>query len=653
MATYDTPESEDFHSLPPNDTDDDSAQHEGMEPPTHPVPALQAAFEESIVESTADDDLPRRPSDRDAEARRQKLLSSKQYDSSQNSRWNQKPYAQHHPLAKLLAQIIFGMHLLQQEQAKSDQEVVKILQTHVNEVDCFLERTSEDFELAIKDIEERIRFLNLPMKHLEVFNTMLDEKKFRTQLLDGNEKIEGIISRTTEAMNAALLDIQTGLDVNKELSRYLNSIHDAWPRGNKAISDVFGAMRGNEQGWTGYLRDLQGKGRELWSNLARLGQVIAEMSRLAAAASRRNKAQRDKLPPSGAKSAPNSPGLRSKFTPDATPPPLPSSPLARSASLNKPLPKEPQIVAGAAQVGKANGVHPVPFAERFEKPRNTPQSPDAKKLLMVSNAAPVRPKLSDGAVRRKQARAANERQINAELIDFLKHSSLLGSNPPETMQNPLARTPERKPVRSQSQGTNLMLDTRVPERKKNGSGRSLSQGAVETAPKAQSKPGALPAISENQKPAAYQPNGPQSPPRRSAFARRLSRRMRHINSMDVPTADQAQSDLNQYHNFSSSTSEKAASPPVDSAYEASIEKPSVPGEPSEGGGIEQDQRANSRGFALFPKVTEPTTPVALTPVKQPAWADDHKSTATSMSKGRSLNGLRKYFHLRKGSGMGT
>lgn len=522
MTMQYSPESEDYYSLSGNEPEDeeDDAESEAMEPPVHPVPAMQAAFEESIVESTQDDEAPRHSHERDAEVRRQKLLNSQQYDESLNSRWNQRTTAQHHPLVKLLAQIIFGMHLLQQEQAKSEEEVVRILQTHVHEVDSFLERTSEDFDLAIKDIEERIRFLKLPMKHLEVFNTMLDEKKFRTQLLDGNEKIEKIIERTAAAMNAALMDVETGIQGNRELSRYLDSVHDKWPREKRAISDVFGAMRGNEQGWMGYLRDLQAKGKTLGKNLERLGQVIAHMSKLAAAASRRNKSQGDRAygSPPGSKSAPISPGLRSKFAQDPAPPPLPGSPPSRSASLNKPLPREPAVVAGPTQVGKANGVHPVPLAERFEKPRQTPKYPDSKPHPSLANGDAPRPKTSDGAVRRKEARAADARANTAELLEFFQkeHSNPLRSNPPAAHQPRNDSTPERKPVRSQSQGANQILETRVPEKKHGGPGRSLSQGAVEAPnqPRSTPIPTALPAISENGRPAVHQPSGGQEPPRR-------------------------------------------------------------------------------------------------------------------------------------------
>lgn len=521
MAYQTSPESEEYHSLSGNEPEDDEddAESETMEPPVHPVPAMQAAFEESIVESTADEDLPRLSLERDPEARRQKLLNSKQYDHSLNSRWNQRTTAQHHPLVKLIAQIIFGMHLLQQEQAKSEEEVVKILQTHVNEVDSFLERTSEDFELAIKDIEERIRFLKLPMKHLDVFEIMLDEKKFRTQLLEGNEKIEKIIERTAEAMDAALLDVQTGAMANKELSRYLDRVHDKWPREKRAISDVFGAMRGNEQGWTGYLKDLQVKGKALESNLERLGKVITQMSKLAAAASRRNKAQGDRASAaaSASKSAPNSPGLRSKFAPDPAPPPLPGSPPSRSASLNKPLPREPKVVGGAPQVGKANGVHPVPLSQRFESPRQTPQSPpEPRRGPTAANGEIQRPKTADGPVRRKEARAADERANTTELLQFFKaeHSNPLRSNPPSTYKGNDGSARERKPIRSQSQGANIMLDSRVPEKKTHPVGRSMSQSAIEMQSKPKSIPIALPAISENEKPSVYQPSESQSPPRR-------------------------------------------------------------------------------------------------------------------------------------------
>ncbi|GAB7357464.1 hypothetical protein MBLNU459_g0005t3 [Dothideomycetes sp. NU459] len=291
---------DDFHSLshhePEHDGDDelDSVASDDL-PPVHPVPALQHAFEESIVDATEDalNDRPaatllNRPT---AESRRQDLLERDHYDYSWNSRWKQKPSASFHPLLKLMAQIIFGMHLLQNHQAKSDAEVVKILQAHVDEIDAFLEKTTEDFDLATKDIEERITFLRLPMTHIEVFDIMLDDKKFRTQLVEGNDKIEQIIERTAKAMNAAKYDVDKGITAVQELAKYLDGVQINWPQDDVDQAAIFVAMRGNEEGWLGCLHELQMKANSLGVALVQLGTVIGEMSKLAAVASRRNKTQ--------------------------------------------------------------------------------------------------------------------------------------------------------------------------------------------------------------------------------------------------------------------------------------------------------------------------------------------------------------------------
>ena len=477
----------------PEDGEDDM-ESEAPEPPVHPVPAMQGAFEESIFESTDESNIPSASVKSDADARRQKLLESKDYDDSWAARWTQKPTAQHHPLLKLMAQITFGLHLLQQQQAKSEKEVVDILQTHVNEVDAFYERTSEDFDLAIKDIEDRIRFLKLPMTHQDVFEIMLDDKKFRSQLLDGNEKIEKIIDRTGKAMNAALLDVQKSMQANKELGKYLDRVNVGWPREKRGISDVYGAMRGNFEGWKKYLRNLQTKGNNLAQNLMQLGALIGEMSRLAAAASRRNKVQ-SRAVASGSKSAPTSPGLRSKFSQEAAPSmPSPSrSSHSRSSNLNKPLPREPEVVGGARQ-SVVPKMHPVPFAERYERPRQPPKSPNqtASRVPALSNGVPQRPKTAGGLTPRG-ARTADTRGATSELAEFLKLSmpsqspqrgplpNPLRSNPPDALSKTCDNAgAQPKLGRSQSQGANLLLSGVIPSNEgKAAMTRSRSHGAMD------------------------------------------------------------------------------------------------------------------------------------------------------------------------------
>jgi hypothetical protein len=427
---------------------------------------MQLAFEESIVESADDNDGASSVGNGNAEVRRQALLESKRYESSWQARWKQGPTAKYHPLLKLVSQIVFGMHLLHQQQAKSEGEVVKILQSHVNEVDSFLERTAEDFRLATSDINERIRHLKLPMEHKDVFEVMLDDKSFRTQLLDGNDKIESIIDRTSKAMEGSLYDMQEGMKANKELGKYLDSIRNQWPREKRVISDVFSAMRGNEQGWSRYVLDLQAKASTLRQYLTKLGVLLGQMSQMAAAASRRNTAQ-SQVASLGSRSAPTSPGLRSKFTDDATAPPVPSSP-PQNKDLNKPLPREPPAGPGAAPKA-ANIPHRAPLLEPPPASRMMQRSADTSVLRSrkADEKEPQRPRTA-GTLTSRKAREADSRGNTSDLAAFLKQESPRQNN---AHLNPLRSNPPE----AGSKARQAVLPGQVPPH----TGRSRSQGAID------------------------------------------------------------------------------------------------------------------------------------------------------------------------------
>jgi hypothetical protein len=390
-----------------SDSDADSAETTSMAPPRHPVLAMQGAFEESIFESSEPNPQPR-SKDESAETRRQRILEARQYDDSWTTRWKQKPSARHHPLAKLMAQIVFGMHLLQQQQAKSDEEVVKILQTHVDEVDNFLEKATEDFDLAIKDISERIHFLKLPMAHPDVFGTMLEDKQFRTQLMEGNEKIETIIERTSRAMNAALLDVQRAKAATKELGHYLNAVSDEWPGEKSDLEAVLNAMRGNEQGWKHCLRELQNKAHDLRDNLDQLSTVIREMARMAAAASRRTRSH-GRAASSGQSAVSAIP--RSKFSSDGQ--------RTRAMSIDKPLPKAPINTNSAVELE----AHPVPMERRYEQPRPTPVSPSRVERARAprSSTVPSRPRTSSSGMTPRDSRNMSQNGTN-DIVEFLKEA---------------------------------------------------------------------------------------------------------------------------------------------------------------------------------------------------------------------------------------
>ena len=259
--------------------------------PQHPVPGMQGAFEESMRETmtNTDDSTADNPYlDADKYKRRKLLLESAKYQRTVSGRWIQRKDEAFHPIWKLYSQITFGMHLLQMGLARSDADVIQILQTHVDEIDGFLERSTEDFELAQQDVEDRIKHLRTPLEHGDVFDTMLGDRDFRAAIVDGNEKIEHILTRTTVAMKDSVKDIQKGLDGTKQLAHFLKDIDRKWPNKSEEHAAVFSAMMGNTEGWAEAYKSLQQKGSELGLSLVQLEGIVSEIQRRAGVASRRN-----------------------------------------------------------------------------------------------------------------------------------------------------------------------------------------------------------------------------------------------------------------------------------------------------------------------------------------------------------------------------
>ncbi|CAK4030701.1 Hypothetical predicted protein [Lecanosticta acicola] len=481
MAFYDSSGSEDeFHSMsvsgdepdaddeamPFHDADFDAESLVDMTPPTHPFPSLQAAFEESIVEAAEADADYEFDSDQqyNAEMRRRELLAAKRYeDAKRITRWKQNQRrGNHHPYQKLISQIVFGMHLLQQRQAKSNEEVAKILQSHVNQVDAFLERTSDDFELAIGDVQERIRYLRLPMQHMDVFQTMLDEKQFRSDLLKGNEKIEKIFGRTIKALNDALHDVQCGLRSTQELRQYLNGVERHWPSGDAGIAKVFAAMRGNEQGWMEFLKELVVQGQTLQNELVELNNVSSEISKLAGEASRRNmEPTRTLSPTESSRSGKASTARRSKYAKESSVPRKPGP------WVDKPLPKEPDSRTGAVHVAIAKP-HPVPFETRFERPREQAPVPGSQNPSSLTKTP------TKSTVQNSVMQAA--REDPRDRPGYLRESGPLRSNPPDRYEDGAPRSHTRNSAHSHSRSTSDMLKAHPKTSTKSRFSRSRSQG---------------------------------------------------------------------------------------------------------------------------------------------------------------------------------
>nr|POE48654.1 hypothetical protein CFP56_38751 [Quercus suber] len=557
-------EEDEYHSLSPHEQSQlgsttSEAQLDGIseetQSPVYPIPSMQGAFEESILESAADeveeeDDA----QGHDAEWRRQELLGRKKYDDSWKSRWRQTSTARYHPLLKLMAQIIFGMHLLLQQQAKSNEEVVRILQTHVNEVDTFLEKTAEDFDLAIADIEERIKHLRLPMTHLDVFKVMLDDLDFRTQLIDGNAKIERIVERTAKAMSAALRDTGEGVRATTGLSNYLQTTASQWNVSKPEIATVFTAMRGNEQGWMKYLQDLQTKGKALGKSLALLGSVIHEMSKLAASADARHRYGSI----SSHRTNSGSSDLHSRLSHDRH--------VRADSRLDKPLPVAPVVAKSTQQETSRQPVTKLgDRPERAQQPQSlTPTSFSYK--FSKEYEEPVRPKTANNE--RKTSRTGSTG--NPELDEYLSKGGPLRSNPPDRVPG----APQIKPDdgKRPSQAATAFLNAQPGHRPKSQITTLLMSHSDDASSRPNSK-GVDKAMST-----------------RTAFVRSFSKRMEsgRPSSRDTPNASPAKLTLSPMHEAAGSQS----GAPLDS--------------------LEETARPKSRGgtLNLFPRSA--TTPLSAT-----------------------------------------
>ena len=266
--------------------------HSQIQVPVHPIATMQEAFAESMLEASGAG-TPSIPKNAigNASARRKHLLDQDINEPTHAARWQSKPGLRYHELWKLMAQISFGIYLLLNGIARDDEQVMNILQGHVDEVDEFLETTLEDFDLAQQDVDERLKFLKLPLENIVIFDAMLEDRNFRLQIVNGNERIEHVITRTATAMNDALKDVTQGLDACKEFTIYLAEEQEdrIWREERPEMQKVFDAMKGNVEGWYKAYVSLQTKGNHLGVGLVQLGSIVAEMDRRAGEVSRRKR----------------------------------------------------------------------------------------------------------------------------------------------------------------------------------------------------------------------------------------------------------------------------------------------------------------------------------------------------------------------------
>lgn len=262
--------------------------------PIHPLPSMQAAFEESMLDATGETGfVPFKTPGRGVKTRQQLLCREADaeeltYNYTYSCYWRHHPKGNHHPLLKTVTQIVFGVHLLHQRLEKSTADVADILLKHVNELDSFLQRANEDVEQSLKDMYFRHKCLRVPMEHVNEFDRLLDDRSYRASLLDGNITIERTINRMSQLLNDYLVDISIYRDANHELELYLRDIGDEWAYHNDDIARIYSAMCGNTGGWAQFLQSLVTKCERLGTLLVQVSSYCNEIEKRCGAASRRS-----------------------------------------------------------------------------------------------------------------------------------------------------------------------------------------------------------------------------------------------------------------------------------------------------------------------------------------------------------------------------
>ena len=184
--------------------------------------------------------------------------------------------------------MVFGVHLLAKRLAKSEVQVMKILQTHVDEVDGFLQRTTEDLRIIHLDVRTRIQYLNLPLGNLDVFDVMLEDRNFRLSLVAYNDQIEHAVTRFTLAITDALKDMQKGKEAMGALWHYLHQLADEGCFESDSLKAFQTAMVENIDGWIIALSKLRRRGTGLQKALGQLAFAVTEMERRVGVASRKD-----------------------------------------------------------------------------------------------------------------------------------------------------------------------------------------------------------------------------------------------------------------------------------------------------------------------------------------------------------------------------
>lgn len=165
---------------------------------------------------------------------------------------------------------------------------MQILQGHVDELDGFLQRTTEDFLIIHLDVRTRIQYLGLPLGNLAVFDEMLEDRNFRLALVSYNDQIEHAVERFTLAITDTLKDLRKGKEAMGALWHYLQQLGNEGCFETDSLRAFYQTMMENMEGWVVALSRLRRRGAALQKALGQLAFAVTEMQRRVGVASRKD-----------------------------------------------------------------------------------------------------------------------------------------------------------------------------------------------------------------------------------------------------------------------------------------------------------------------------------------------------------------------------
>ncbi|KAJ6086022.1 hypothetical protein N7486_010303 [Penicillium sp. IBT 16267x] len=414
---------------PISEEDSTDGTEESLEPsPEHPIAQLRGPFEESIRE-TKHRSASQWVVDIDVQSRRRDLLENDEYERLCGRKWRQRASEQYHPFWKLTSQMVFGVHLLARRLAISEPQVMKILQSHVDEMDGFLQRTTEDFLIIHLDVRTRIQYLSLPLGNLHVFDRMLEDRNFRLSLVAYHDQIEHAVSRFTLAITDAIRDLRKGKEAISVLWHYLLQMSGEGCFETHSLKAFYQAMMDNLEGWLEAFSKLRRRGTALQKALAQLALAVTEMQRRVGVASRKDVRSFSKPP----RTATRTRSVRQKlFSPPPSEKPLPRDPLLKPKNSTK---------SGEEGIGTEKGNVGRSTTNATKRESNIPRAPIRAKscsaLAMDSSSTSTIPQ---PPIPRPTTAGRLSRRLSKP---FLPKRSLSDGEKADTTQNRPASAPAR------------------------------------------------------------------------------------------------------------------------------------------------------------------------------------------------------------------